>query len=224
MRSSSAKKRVTRRAAIATVAFVSIAAPAAAGVLIQNFIKGTVTAVAPCFVKVAGVDSTTYGTAGALAGTGPYVKFDATPTLSAGGVALINETVAIRGFSGDRTKYTDVIRYQNNCAVPMNIRLTAEADPAAGAVTSGPWDSSVRVFLSTAAATVPVASTSLETDTTNWNQQFFIDAAGTIVTTGSTTITVAAGGQLQGAFTVDVPSTAVAASTRTFRYTATATA
>ena len=225
MTASAAKKRVTKRVAIAIIAFVSVATPAAAGVLITNYIRTNVIAVPPCFVKVAGIDTTAYGTPGALAGTGPYVAFDAAPTLSSGGISLINEAVTIRGFSGDRAKYVDVVRYQNNCAFPLSIRLTPEADPAtptAGAVTAGPWDGYVKAFLSTTTATVPVASTLLETDTANWNQQFIIDASSTVTTTGSAAITVASGGQLQGALIVDLPSAATTLSTRTFRFTATA--
>jgi hypothetical protein len=219
MTESTIRRRVSRRTAIATVALMAVAVPAGASVIIQNFIVGNVTAQTACFVKVAGSDSTTFGTPGAFAGSGPYVLTDTTPTLTAGGVNLINETIAIRGFAGDRTKYTDVIRYQNNCAVPMTIRLVAEADPAGNPVTSAGWnDMAVRGFLSTSAA--PVVATALETDPA-WSQQFSIDATGT-VTAGGVAVTVAPGAELQGAFSVDV--TKGSTSTRTFRYTASATA
>jgi hypothetical protein len=216
----STRRRVTRRTAIATVALMAVAVPAGASVIIQNFIVAKVTGKAPCFVKIGGSDSTTYGTAGALAGTGPYVFTDTTPTLSAGGVNFINETISIRGFAGDRTKYTDVIRYQNNCSVPMTIRLTAEADPAGGLATSVGWnDMVVRAYLSKVAA--PVASTDLETDAINWDQQFGISSVGAVTVSGSA-ITVAAGAELQGGFSVDVNQGAT--TTRTFRFTAKATA
>ena len=220
MSTSTIRRRVSRRTAVATVALMAIAVPAGASVIIQNFIVANVTGKAACFVKVGGTDSTTYGTAAALAGAGPYVKVDTTPTLAVGGVNLINETIDIRGFAGDRTKYTDVIRYQNNCAVPVTVRLVAEADPAGGLVTSAGWnDMVVRGFLSKVAA--PVVSTTLETDAINWDQQFSISSAGAVTASGSA-ITIAAGAELQGAFSVDV--TKGATTTRNFRYTATATA
>jgi hypothetical protein len=219
MEHSSTRRRISRRTAVATVALLSVAVPAGASVIIQNFIVANVTAKAPCFVKTAGTDSTTYGTAGALGGVGPYVKVDTTPVLAAGGVNLINETIDIRGFAGDRTKYTDVIRYTNNCTVPMTVRLTAEIDPAGNAVTSAGWDMVVRGFVSKVVA--PVASTSLETDALNWDQQFSISGTGVVTATGSA-ITLASGASLQGAFSVDVTSGSTAV--RTFRYTATATA
>jgi hypothetical protein len=221
MEHSSTRRRISRRTAVATVALLSVAVPAGASVIIQNFIVAKVAAAPACFVKVAGSDAlvTAYGSSAALASTGPYVKVDTTPTLLANGVNLINETIDIRGFAGDRTKYTDVIRYQNNCAVPMTVRLVAEADPAGNAVTSAGWnDMYVKAYLSTIAA--PVATTALETSS-NWSQQFTIDGAAAVVATGGA-ITVAPGTELQGAFVVDVTNTSVA--TRTFHYTATATA
>lgn len=227
MKEKTSRRRVSRRMAIASVALMSVAAPAAASVVIQNFIVGNVTGAPACFVKIAGNDSTVYGTAGALAGSGPYVKTDPTTTLVTGGITYINEKVDIRGFAGDRTKYTDVIRYKNTCTVPVSVRLIAEADPAANPAVSVSWgttDMNVRAFISKVAAPALPASLSsvtLETDTTNWDQQFSISAAGVVVAAGSAQ-TVASGAELQGAFSVDV-STGVTA-TRTFRYTAQATA
>ncbi len=225
MNSLPARRRISRRTAIATVALMSIAAPAGASIIIQNFIVGNVTGKAACFVKVPGQDSVNYGTAGALAGAGPYVKTDPAPVLAAGGVNLINETLDIRGFAGDRTKYTDVIRYRNNCTVPMTVRLVAEADPAGNVVTSAGWnDMVVRAFVSKVAAPAlpaSIASTALETDAVNWDQQFSISSAGAVTASGSAQ-TVAAGAELEGAFSVDV--TLGSTATRTFRYTATATA
>jgi hypothetical protein len=220
------RRRVSRRMAIASVALMSVAAPAAASVVIQNFIQGNVTGAPACFTKIAGNDSTVYGTVGALAGTGPYVKTDPTTTLVTGGITYINEKVDIRGFAGDRTKYTDVIRYKNNCTIPLKISLIPEADPAANPATSAGWaDMNVRAFITKTGVAVPalpagVTSVALETDTTNWDQQFSISAAG-VVTAPSAVQTVAPGAELQGAFSVDV-STGITA-TRTFRYTAQAT-
>ena len=225
MNSSPARRRISRRSAIATVALISITAMAGASVIIQNFIVGNVTGKGACFVKIAGQDSVNYGTPAALGGAGPYVKTDITPVLAAGGVNLINETIDIRGFAGNRTKYTDVIRYRNNCTIPMTVRLVAEADPAGNVATSAGWnDMVVRAFVSKVAApTLPssLASTALETDAVNWDQQFSISSAG-VVTASGLAQTVAAGAELQGAFSVDVTFGSI--STRTFRYTATATA
>ena len=213
--------------AIASVALMSVAAPAAASVVIQNFIQGTVTGAPACFVKIAGNDSTVYGTAGALAGVGPYVKTDPAITLVTGGITYINEKIDMRGFAGDRTKYTDVIRYKNTCTVPLNITLTPEADPAANPIVSPGWaGTTVKGFISRVAAPAlpaSLASTAVETDSVNWNQQFAIDATGTVSTVGAlTNISVASGSELQGAFVVDVSNGTSAV--RTFRYTATATA
>jgi hypothetical protein len=220
------KRRVSRRAAIGAVLLTSIAIPASASVLIQNFIVGSVTGKAACFVKIAGQDSVTYGTAGALAGAGPYVLTDPAPVLAVGGVNFINETVAVRGFAGDRTRYTDVIRYKNNCTIPMSVKLVVEADPAGNPATSAGWnDMTVSGYVSKAGVVVPAMPAQLAvtdlTNTVTWDKQFDISSAA-VVTPAGTAQLVAPGAELQGAFSVDVTNGAT--TTRTFRYTATATA
>ncbi len=223
MKESTSRRRVTRRVAVASVAMMSIAAPAVASVVIQNFIKGTVTAQPACFTKIIGSDHTAYSINLATV-TKPYVNVVTTSTAaSVAGAVLLNESVDVRGFAGDRTKYTDVIRYKNNCGYAVSVRLTAETD-AAGTPATTAWSGmTVRTFLSKVVAPVPTTNLpQLETDTTNWDQQFLINSTGVVTATG-TAQTVAAGAELQGAFVVDVDSAAAAASFNTFHYTASAT-
>ena len=231
MKESTSRRRVSRRMAIASVALMSVAAPAAASVIIQNFIVANVSNKAACFTKIAGSDSlvTAYGSAAALASAGPYAAVNTTNTLtSTAGVTLLNEKVDIRGFAGDRTRYTDIIRYKNTCSVPITVSLKAEADAAGSAIASqtapaaAAWSGmSVKAYMSKVAA--PVASTALETDAVNWDQQFTISSTGAVVN-GSNTVTVASGSELQGAFIVDVDSSAAATIVNTFHYTASASA
>lgn len=228
MNETTSRRRVSRRAAIATVALMSVAAPAAASVIIENFIKADVTVAAACFTKVGGQDHTAYNNGGVapVAPSALWVNFDTTPTLSAGGVNLINETVSLRGYAGDRTRFTDVIRYKNDCGFPLSVKLISEADPAAGAAVSGSWDGGVSVFLSKVADPVggaaPTSSVDLAGDSVNWNKQFAIDNTGAVTTTGAVAVTVPAGDELQGGFLVDLANTATG--TRTLRFTAQATA
>jgi hypothetical protein len=225
------RRRVSRRAAIATVALMSVAAPAAASVIIENFIKADITVAAACFTKVGGQDHTAYNNGGVapVAPSALWVNFDTTPTLSAGGVNLINETVSLRGYAGDRTRFTDVIRYKNACGFPLSVKLISEADPAtptAGAAVSAGWDGGVSVFLSKVSDPIggaaPTSSVNLAGDSVNWNKQFAIDNTGAVTSTGSVSVTVPAGEELQGGFLVDLANTATG--TRTLRFTAQATA
>jgi hypothetical protein len=222
------RRRVSRRAAIATVALMSVAAPAAASVIIENFIKADITSSAACFTKVGGADHTAYNNGGvAPAAPALYVNFDTAPTLSAAGVNLINETVSLRGYAGDRTRFTDVIRYRNTCGFPLSVKLISEADPAAGAAVSGVWDGGVSVFLSKVSDAInpaaPTSSVDLAGDSVNWNKQFAIDNTGAVTSTGAVSVTLASGQELQGAFLVDLAASGAAA-TRTLRFTAQATA
>jgi hypothetical protein len=223
------RRRVSRRAAIASVALMSVAAPAAASVIIENFIKADITVSAACFTKVGGQDHIAYNNGGVApaAPTALWVNFDTTPTLSAGGVNLINETVSLRGYAGDRTRFTDVIRYKNTCGFPLSVKLISEADPAtptAGPAVSGSWNGGVSVFLSTVSDVAGGAAPTSSVDfaSVNWNKQFAIDNAGAMTSAGSVSVTVPAGDELQGGFLVDLANTATG--TRTLRFTAQATA
>jgi hypothetical protein len=208
---------------------MSVAAPAAASVIIENFIKADVTVAAACFTKVGGQDHIAYNNGGVAPGAASalWVNFDTTPTLSAGGVNLINETVSLRGYAGDRTRFTDVIRYKNTCGFPLSVKLISEADaatPTAGAAVSPSWNGGVSVFLSTVSDTVGGAAPTSSVDfaSVNWNRQFAIDNAGAMTSAGSVSVTVPAGDELQGGFLVDLANTATG--TRTLRFTAQATA
>src|SRR3954447_12340972 len=117
---------MTLRGAVAAILAIAVATPVLAAVLIQNFMRADIEAVQACFTKVEGGDSATYDVPGA----DPYANVDTTTTVSANGINFLQERVTVKGYDGDRTIYTDVVRYQNNCDNPLSVQLILQDDVA----------------------------------------------------------------------------------------------
>lgn len=197
--------KLTNRTALLIVATLVFATPAMASLVVQNFMQADITAADPCFFKAAGDDTLTYAGSDA---DDPFVAFDASQTIQVDGSNLIQENIAVRGMIGDRVVYTDIVRYQNRCDVPLEISLVA--DSANGI---GDWtDRSARIYLSTASDVIgaadadEVAPAGLPGDVGNgsgWDAQpIVVDAGGNVSEASTGTITLPAGQELRGAIVI----------------------
>ena len=117
---------MTLRGAVAAIPAIAVATPVLAAVLIQNPRRRTSRPWPRSFTKVEGGDATTHSAPAA----DPYADVDTTHTVSANGIDFPQEQVTVKGYDGDRTIYTDVVRYQNNCDNPLSVQLILEDDVA----------------------------------------------------------------------------------------------
>ncbi len=214
--------RITRRGALATAAVMTLATPAFASLVVQNYMEADVSVTDACFKKVAGDDATTYAGTDA---NDPQVSFDgATNQITVDGAELIEEKLSVRGMQGDRVFYTDVVRYRNDCDIPLDIQLTA-----ASVAEAGKWaDKGARVYISS----TPWDGTGAEpaygvpgTTGALWDAQPITVAVGGNVSSDSTgTVTVPAGQQIRGAIAIvaDHDASTNAADTATLNWIATA--
>jgi hypothetical protein len=140
------QRRWTLRAAVLTALAVS-AVPASAAVMVSNFMKADISRNAACLTKIAGLDS-----------AAPIVTTNVAATATGtGGVALLNESISLRSYAGDRTIATDSIRVKNTCTTAMRVYLKAEPGLAAS-TTSGDWTGlAVNVYLGAKTITSAVA-------------------------------------------------------------------
>ena len=202
--------KFTRRSAAIIVALLMVAAPAGASIIVQNFMDADITAAPPCFVKTTGDDPA----------NSTQASFDATGanTIAVDGVDLLEEKISVNGMTGDRVIYTDVVRYENNCAEAIDVVLTTNQ-------VSGDWSElAAEIWISNIAAPAAV-DPNLDVAADNWNDDYIIVPAGTaagafVDSTG--VITVAPGGEVQGAFVVS-SDIAFTAGTATVNWVAQAT-
>lgn len=197
--------KLTNRGALLIVATLVFATPAMASLVIQNFMRADISAADPCFFKAAGDDTLTYTGADA---DDPFVAFDATQTIQVDGSNLIQERIAVRGMTGDRVVYTDIVRYQNRCNVPLSITLVADSTNGVGNWT----DRSARIYLSTASDVIGAADANEQAPAglpgdvgagSGWDARpIVVDAGGNVSETSTGTITLAPGRELRGAIVI----------------------
>lgn len=207
---------------MATVALS--ATPAAAAVLMQNYVKVDVSKVAACMTKVGGTDSTTFNNPA----NAPYVGVNTTNTLTtSAGVSLLNETVTLKAFKGDRTSITDGFRVRNTCNYPITISLLAEAQPDGSAALTGDWtDVSMSVYLGkpviTPVAGPPTAGLSFTT-VADWDQTPIRvtpgGGTGALANAQTGTAVLTANGELQIGYLIDAGTTASTTTSSTLRFT-----
>ena len=194
--------------------------PAGAAVLIQNFVRADITTVAPCLTNIGGVDAKIY----ADAKRAPYIGIDtAKAIVTADEVNLLNETVSLKAFQGDRLTVTDGMRIQNGCDYPLTVTLKAEAQFGDGdSALAGSWaDLDARVFLG------KINAGAAKTDYTvaeEWDATpIHVSPSATGVLANATTgsIVVPAGEDRQIGFLIDAGVKADAAAA-TLRFTVTA--
>lgn len=143
---------MTRRWAGILIAMMMVAVPASAAVITQNFMRADVSVNAACFTKTAGAD--------AGSGSG-FLTFNGGATIQdpSGTVDLIQETMTVQGFAGDRLIYTDAAHFNNNCGDGIAVTFVSVNDPAGGlavdpAYEAGSfWDDiDVTLYMATVAA------------------------------------------------------------------------
>ena len=212
--SPSRSKRAWSLRATAGALAVLTAVPAAAAVVIQNFVKTDVAVAAACMTKIAGGDATDFNTSGEA----PYFNVNTTATAAtADSVLLLNETVTLQGFAGDRVITTDTMRIKNTCNYDLVVSLKVEDQPFSGATaTSGTWTRlAVKGYL--AADDVAVLQNT-DFGSVDWNADFIhVNSAG-VADASSGTVTIAPGEEFQVGFQIDAGS-AAATDAATMRFT-----
>lgn len=208
-------RRTSGRVATLVVALLLLAVPASAAIITQNFLQAEITADAACFVKVAGGDTT-------IANSPAVVTLTDVNT-SSNGIILLQETVAISGYDGDRVTYTDVVQYRNDCAYDIEVELVAEAGMDGVGPIGGDWTGIYAEIYLSNDVNYLLGSTDLSDG--NWDGPIVVDEGvlGTASAGGTTTLST--GEFLTTAFMVEVAEGQDATgNTGTLRYTATATA
>jgi hypothetical protein len=218
------KRRWTLRTAVIAALVVS-SVPAGAAVLVSNFMTANVSRNAACLTKIAGLDN-----APAIVTTN--VTSTASGTAS---VALLNESITLKSFAGDRSVATDSIRIKNNCSASIKVTLKAEPGLAA-ATTSGDWSAlAMNVYLGTkmitSAGTLnPALSGTDFTVATDWDATplritppVSPATAGVVTAATSGTVTITAGSEIQLGVIADSGSAAPTTGTAVLNYTVQAT-
>lgn len=207
---------MTRRWAGILIAMMMIAVPAAAAVITQNFMRADVAANAACFTKTAGTD--------ASSGSG-FLVFNSGATITAAGgtVDLIQETMTVQGFAGDRLIYTDAVNFNNDCTDQIEVAFISENSPDNGlavdpayAVGSFWDDVDISMYLANVAA--PAGSPGVSGDWT-----LVMRVRGGSVEDNISSVVVPTATTRRMAVVVDTDDGVLATDTGTLRWTAQAT-
>lgn len=183
--------RSTRRTIAIAVALLCIAAPAGASVIVQNFMQAEIASAPACFMKIDGQDT--------IPGNTTLADLDEASTSTdrdVTGTELLEEHIRLEGQIGDRVIFTDIVRYVNNCAEPIDVLLTS-------AVSSGDWtDMAAEIWISNVANPVNM-DPNVDVLADEWNNTAIVVANGGAVAPAATgVVTVPSGSEIQGAFVV----------------------
>ena len=207
---------MTRRWAGILVAMMMIAVPASAAVITQNFMRADVSVDAACFTKTAGAD--------ASSGSG-FLTFNGGATIQdpTGTVDLIQETMSVQGFAGDRLIYTDAVQFNNGCPDDIAVTFVSENDPAGGlavdpqVVSGGFWpDVDITLYMATVAA--PAGTPGVSGD---W--QVMMRVSGGAVNDQIASVSIPDGSTRSMAVVIDTDDGVATTATGTLRWTAQAT-
>jgi len=223
---------------------LTMATPAYAAILVQNFMQFDVVVDTPPIEKIAGADdaTSTYLTVN-LGGT--ISNSDNTlPTPGANATNLSHEEISFTCFAGDRTYYTDVFQLNNtDAAAAWDVNLTVESDLAGNAAVSDTFsagDADIWLFVSEIDSTGGALVTETPnpgnyTSLTEWYDNDAGDGgvqaiqlevnAGTLSTAQASTgqFSIPSGEDRQVALVVDCGANMVDTETGTFRVTVAAT-
>lgn len=207
---------VTRRWAGILIAMMMIAVPAAAAVITQNFMRSDVSVNAACFTKTAGGD---------VSGSSGFITFNGGATINdpSGTVDLIQETMTVQGFAGDRLLYTDAVDFNNTCAGSVAVTFLSENDPAGGlavdpAFEAGGFWADVDITLYLANTATPSGNPGTSGD---W--ALMMRVAGGTVTDQIASVSIPAGATRSMAVVIDTDDGVTVTDTGTLRWTAQAT-
>ncbi len=196
--------RLSRRAAMATVATLVVATPAMAGLVIQQQMQADITSAEGCFSKVAGADDGVFTGATATSPLGGFSDDPAADTVEIDGVNLLEAGLEVRGMRGSRVVYTDLVRFRNECDIALDVTLVADAT-----VGTGDWiDRSARIYLSSTPQAIGAGGDLGRPGTPGgaWDPTPIIveaDSGAIPVTNARTgTVTLPPGQELRGAITI----------------------
>ncbi len=185
--------RFGKGGAIAIIIGLLMVVPAAAGIIVQNFLRADIEVAAACFTKTDGAD---------IASTTGLIDFDETQTVAtAGGVNLLQERATFSAFQGDRMLYTEAVTFNNTCGHDLELLFISAADPAGGAAVEDMAGLDVRFYLpdATNGGAVPGL-------TGDWTEM--LSVVGGTATDGTTAVTLADTATLTMAIVVDADSAA----------------
>ena len=207
---------MTRRWAGILIAMMMIAVPASAAVITQNFMRADVSVNAACFTKIAGSDVSS--------GSG-FITFNGGATISdpTGTVDLIQETMSVQGFAGDRLIYSDAVQFNNDCPDDIQVTFVSENDPANDPAVDpafGPGTIWADIDISLYMATVQ-SPTGTPGSSVDW--QIMMRVSGGTVTDQIATVTIPDGSDRAMAVVVDTDDGVSTTTTGTLRWTAQAT-
>ncbi len=207
---------MTRRWAGILVAMMMIAVPASAAVITQNFMRADVSVNAACFTKTAGGD--------ASSGSG-FLTFNGGATIQdpTGTVDLIQETMSVQGFAGDRLIYTDAVHFNNSCPDDIALTFVSENDPANGlavdpAFVAGEFWADIDITLYMATVAVPGGTPGVSGD---W--QVMMRVSGGSVADQISTVNIPVGATRSMAVVVDTDDGVTTTDSGTLRWTSQAT-
>jgi hypothetical protein len=207
---------MTRRWAGILIAMMMIAVPAAAAVITQNFMRADVSVNAACFTKTAGGD---------VASASGFITFNGGATIKdlSGTVDLIQETMTVQGFAGDRLLYTDAVDFNNTCTGAVAVSFVSENDPSGGlavdpAFVGGGFWTDVDITLYMANVATPSGNPGTSGD---W--ALMMRVAGGTVTDQIASVSIPSGATRSMAVVVDTDDGVTLTTTGTLRWTAQAT-
>jgi len=207
---------MTRRWAGILIAMMMIAVPASAAVITQNFMRADASVDAACFTKTAGADA---------ASASGFLTFNGGATIQdpTGTVDLIQETMSVQGFAGDRLIYTDAVDFNNGCPNTIAVTFLSVNDPAGGLALDPPyagggfWDD-INISLYMANVASPSGTPGVSGD---W--QVVMRVSGGTVTDQIASVNIPAGATRSMAVVVDTDDGVATTATGTLRWTAQAT-
>ena len=207
---------MTRRWAGILIAMMMIAVPASAAVITQNFMRADVSVNAACFTKTAGTDA---------ASASGFLTFNGGATIQdpSGTVDLIQETMTMQGFAGDRLIYTDAVSFNNNCDGGIAVTFVSQNDPAGGGaidpayVAGNFWDD-IDVSLYMANVATP---TGIPGSSGDW--QVMMRASGGSVNDQLSSVNIPSGATRSMAVVIDTDDGVATTESGTLRWTAQAT-
>ncbi len=210
---------MTRRWAGILIAMMMIAVPAAAAIITQNFMRADVAIDAACFTKTPGADHSD------PSDPDDFFIFNAGTTIDdpTGTVQLIQESMTVRGFAGDRLLYTDAVHFTNNCPDAISVALISENDLGDGLAIDPPFTGEgvwADVVISLYIATNPTP-TGNPGSSGEW--VLMMRVAGGSVDDQLATVSIPAGSTRPMGVVVDTDDGVDAEATGTLRWTAQAT-
>jgi hypothetical protein len=202
-----------RKIAVAFSALAILCPTAAwATVKVSNLARADVGTAVSCIVQEPGGNALTF-TSDA---TGPLLTVNSATSV-VGNATMLQTTVTAEGYPGERTVYPDVLRIRNNCNYAGVATLIIEPDFAAVAAASGTW-TDLNMSLHLSAVAPPIATADLAV-ATSWNATPAVVTAGTVATSTSGSVNIAAGARLQIALVVDAGTSVSTTSPAELRWT-----